>query len=73
MCSACAAAAVAGVSGARSFLQTRQWTWLTPRRLKRATAGLVVAGLAVSTIGFSGSTSPPAGHPSAQARVATSR
>jgi hypothetical protein len=48
-------AAAAGASGARAWLQTRGWAWLTPRRLRRVTIGVCAAALAVSTVGFSGS------------------
>src|SRR5829696_6674712 len=33
MCAACAMAAMAGATGARSWLQARHDTWLTPRRM----------------------------------------
>jgi hypothetical protein len=58
MCAACAMAAAAGASGARAFLQNHGPRWLTPKRLKHATIGLCVAALAVSTVGFSGSSKP---------------
>jgi hypothetical protein len=59
MCAACAIAAAAGASGARSWLQARHLTWLTPRRMRIATVTLfVVAGL-ISSVGLSGSTKPP--------------
>ena len=55
MCVACAMTAAAGASGARSWLQTRDWSWVTPRVLRRATVALVVAAFGVSTVGISGS------------------
>ncbi len=60
-------AAAAGATGVRSWLQAHHRTWLTPRRLRAATIALIVAALAVSTVGISGSTkaSPapaPVGH-----------
>jgi len=72
MCAACAIAAAAGASGARSWFQAHHMTWLTPRRMRFATAMLfVVAGL-VSSVSLSGSTKPPprpvAHHALAQAR-----
>src|SRR5437899_10003185 len=74
VCAACAIAAAAGASGARSWLQAHHMTWLTPRRMRFATAVLfVVAGL-VSSVGLSGSTKakppprPVAHHALAQAR-----
>ena len=68
MCAACAITAAAGASGARAWLQTRDWSWLTPRRLRRVTIALCAGALAVSTVGFSGSTPAPApAHASAPA------
>ena len=50
--------ALAGASGFRAWLQNRGWTWLTPKRLKRATVVAFVAAIAVSSVGLSGSTQP---------------
>jgi hypothetical protein len=61
MCAACAMAAMAGASGARSWLQARHDTWLTERRMKAATAGIFVAATLGSTVALKGST-PPAHH-----------
>lgn len=65
MCAACAMAAAAGATGARTWLQTRHMTWLTPKRIKAATIALFVAAFGFSTIGLSSSSSththpPPA-------------
>jgi hypothetical protein len=60
---ACAMAAATGATGARTWLQNSHATWLTPRRMKVATVGVMSAALAVSTIGLSGST--PSRHASA--------
>lgn len=54
-------AAAAGVTGLRSWLQTRQWTWLTPVVLRRVTIVACVIGLLVATVTLSGSSKPPAG------------
>jgi hypothetical protein len=54
-------AAAAGATGARSWLQAQHMTWLTPRRMKAATATLFVVAFGVSSVGLSGSTPPP--HP----------
>jgi hypothetical protein len=62
MCAACAMAAAAGATGARTWLQTRGWTWLTPTRLKRATIGAFVAAAIISSVGLSGSTQPTSSH-----------
>jgi hypothetical protein len=56
-------AAMAGASGARSWLQAHHETWLTPRRMKVATASIFTAAALGSTVGLSGS-SPPS-HPGA--------
>lgn len=58
MCAACAIAAAAGASGVRAWLQAHHLTWLTESRMRVITIGLVVAMLAVSSIGFSGTTKP---------------
>jgi hypothetical protein len=55
-------AAAAGATGARTWLQTRNLTWLTPKRIKVATIALFVAAFGFSTIGLSSSSSKPA-HP----------
>jgi hypothetical protein len=55
-------AAMAGASGARSWLQARHETWLTERRMKAATAGIFVAATLGSTVALKGST-PPEHHP----------
>jgi hypothetical protein len=49
-------AAATGATGARTWLQTRHSTWLTPRRMKVATIGAMSAAFAISTVGLSGST-----------------
>jgi hypothetical protein len=54
-------AAMAGASGARSWLQNQHATWLTERRVKAATAGIFVAATLGSTVALKGS-SPPAHH-----------
>ena len=63
MCVGCAMAAASAASGLRTWLQTHNLGWLTPKRLRAITIGaMCVAGL-VSTVGVSGST-PPAAHAS---------
>jgi hypothetical protein len=61
-------AAMAGASGARSWLQTRHETWLTERRMKAATAGIFVAATLGSTVALKGST-PPEHHPAPAAPI----
>lgn len=63
-------AAMAGVSGARSWLQAHHLGWLTPQRLRMLTiAGFVVAMLG-SSVTLSGSTAPSQGAPAPAAHVA---
>lgn len=59
MCAGCAMAAMAGASGVRSWLQAHHLTWLTPRRLRMATATLFIVAIGISSVGLSGSTTPP--------------
>jgi hypothetical protein len=61
MCAGCAIAAAGAASGVRSWLQCHHLSWLTPRRLKAATAVLFAAATLVSSVGLSGSTKAP--HP----------
>ena len=65
MCAGCAMAAMAGASGARSWLQAAHLTWLTPRRLRAATVALFVAGALVPSVVISGSTKPAHPHQAA--------
>lgn len=56
MCAQCMAAATtaaAGATGLRAWLATRGWSWLTPTRLRRATAAILVAALVLSATGSS--------------------
>jgi hypothetical protein len=61
-------AAMAGASGARSWLQAQHHSWLTERRMKAATAGIFVAATLGSTVALKGS-SPPARHDQAPAPI----
>jgi len=55
-------AAASAASGFRTWMQSSRIPWLSPRRMRRLTiAAMCTAGI-VSTIGFSGSTAPPAAH-----------
>jgi hypothetical protein len=58
MCAQCMAGAVTAVgaaSGARAFLATRRYGWLTRARLKAITIGLAVAAVLASGTLLSGS------------------
>jgi hypothetical protein len=51
MCAQCmvtAASVGAAATGARAWLATRGWSWITPTRLRRATAGLVLVAIAAA-------------------------
>jgi hypothetical protein len=61
MCAACAAAAMAGATGVRSWLQAHHLGWLTPRRMKAITIALFAAATLVASVGLSGSTAPANG------------
>jgi hypothetical protein len=66
MCMQCMATAMttgAAVTGVRSWLGTRNYSWLTPRRLRRTTICLFAAGLLASATLISGSgTQPTSAH-----------
>ena len=58
MCIQCmmgAMTASASATGIRAWLAQRGWSWLTPRRLRFVTVGLLAAALVVSAVGFGGS------------------
>jgi hypothetical protein len=63
-------AAASAASGLRTWLQTHNLGWLTPKRLRAITIGAMCAAGLVSTIGVSGST-PPAAHAAAPAQHVT--
>jgi hypothetical protein len=45
----------AAATGIRSWLHTRRYRWLTPRRLHRVTVGLIAAALITSAVLVPGS------------------
>jgi len=47
--------ATASASGIRAWLAQRGWTWLTPRRMRYVTLGLIAAALVVSSVSLGGS------------------
>ena len=55
-------AAMAGASGARSWLQAQHATWLTPKRMRAATITLFTAAAIGSSVTISGSTPGPHHH-----------
>jgi hypothetical protein len=54
-CMATAMTAVGAASGARAYLGTRGFTWLTPRRLKAITFTLAIGAILASATLVSGS------------------
>lgn len=58
-CMAGAMTAASGATGARSWLATRTWSWLTPARLHRLTVLLVSAALVAAAFLVGGSAAPP--------------
>jgi hypothetical protein len=68
MCIGCAMAGASAATGFRSWLQTRGFVWLTPRRLKRLTVAAMAVATIFSTVSFSGAT--PAVHHHASAAAA---
>jgi hypothetical protein len=50
-CMASATVAAAGATGMRAWLATREWSWLTPRRLRGATGTLLFAALCLAATG----------------------
>jgi hypothetical protein len=52
--------AASAATGFRSWLQNHHFGWLTPKRMRALTIGAVCAAGLVSTVGISGSTTPPA-------------
>jgi hypothetical protein len=63
-------AAASAASGFRTWMQTHNLGWLTPKRIRALTIGAMCAAGLVSTIGVSGST-PPVAHATAPAQHAT--
>ncbi len=63
-------AAASAASGFRTWMQTHNLGWLTPKRIRALTISAMCAAGLVSTIGVSGST-PPAAHVTAPAQHAT--
>ena len=54
-------AAASAASGFRTWLQTHNLGWMTPKRMRALTIGAMCAAGLVATVGVSGS-SPPTGH-----------
>jgi hypothetical protein len=63
-------AAASAASGLRTWLQTHNLGWLTPKRLRAITIGAMCAAGLVSTVGVSGST-PPVAHAAASQQHVT--
>jgi hypothetical protein len=52
-CAAGAMAAVGSAAGLRAWLASRGFAWLTPRRMRLATAALIGFALVGASVGFS--------------------
>jgi hypothetical protein len=63
-------AAASAASGFRTWMQTHNLGWLTPKRMRTLTIGAVCAAGLVSTIGVSGAT-PPSSHATSTQQHAT--
>lgn len=63
-------AAASAASGFRTWMQTHNLGWLTPKRMRALTIGAMCAAGLVSTIGVSGAT-PPASHATSAQQHAT--
>lgn len=66
-------AAASAASGFRTWMQTHNLGWLTPKRIRALTIGAMCAAGLVSTIGVSGATPPSSAHAVASAQHAPSR
>jgi hypothetical protein len=62
MCAGCAITAASAASGFRAWMQTHDFRWLTPKRMRSLTIAAMCAAGLVSTIGFSGSGTTVASH-----------
>jgi len=58
-CMAGAMTATAGAAGIRAWLATRAFRWLTPKRMKAITIGLIAVALLASTVLIGGSSAAP--------------
>jgi hypothetical protein len=63
----------AAATGTRSYIATRHFSWMTPRRMKLITASLLGSALFASSFIFGGSTPSPqtaAAHPASASPAA---
>lgn len=52
-CAAGAMTAAAGATGARAWLATKAFSWMTPRRMRLASFSLVGTGVLAAALGLS--------------------
>jgi hypothetical protein len=64
--------AASAATGFRTWLQTHNFSWLTPKRMRALTIGAMCAAGLVSTVGVSGATPPSHGATRAVAAAHTS-
>jgi hypothetical protein len=50
-------------TGLRTWLQTRGYSWLTPRRVRALTVAAMCGATLYASVGFSGATPPTANRP----------
>ncbi len=62
-------AAASAASGFRTWMQTHNLGWLTPKRMRALTIGAMCAAGLLATVGVSGAT-PPASHGTPTAKLA---
>jgi hypothetical protein len=58
MCTQCvmgAATAAAGATGMRAWLASRRFAWMTPRRMRLASASLIAVALLAASLGLGAS------------------
>jgi hypothetical protein len=68
MCVGCVMCAASAATGFRTWLQNHHFGWLTPRRLRAVTIGVMCAAGLFSSLSFSGSSAVAAhGAPAAHA------
>lgn len=62
--------AASAATGFRTWLQSHNYGWLTPRRMRSLTLAAMCAAGVVSTVGFSGSTPTSVQHPAQPTHLA---
>jgi hypothetical protein len=63
VCIGCAMTGASAATGLRTWLQTRGYSWLTPRRIRALTVAAMCGATVYASVGFSGATPPAANRP----------